>query len=78
MCNFRIDISGKIGLSDYSTIFDYIEIVNSSDNLIIYMQSMGNDDVEVIHSILKDNNFNVNSQGYDNNEIYYIIAKKIV
>ena len=39
MCNYRMDIKGKISLSDYSNIFDYINIVDVCDRFMIYMES---------------------------------------
>lgn len=77
MCNYRMDIKGKIGLSDYSNIFDYINIVKVCDRFIIYMESLDDDNIGIICSMLKDNNFNINNQGYDNKGIYYIKAQKI-
>ena len=78
MCNYRMDIKGKISLSDYSNIFDYINIVDVCDRFMIYMESLDDDNIGIICSMLKDNNFNIKNQGYDNQGIYYINAKKIV
>ena len=77
MCNYRMDIKGKISLSDYSHIFDYINIVDVCDRFMIYMESLDDDNIGIICSMLKDNNFNIKNQGYDNQGIYYINAKKI-
>ncbi|EGT3617364.1 hypothetical protein FHH43_14225 [Clostridium perfringens] len=77
MCNYRMDIKGKIGLSDYSNIFDYINVVGVCDRFMIYMESLDDDNIGIICSMLKDNNFSIKNQGYNNEGIYYINAKKI-
>ncbi|MCS4585678.1 hypothetical protein FZ990_02035 [Clostridium perfringens] len=76
MCNYRMDIKGKISLSDYSNIFDYINIVDVCDRFMIYMESLDDDNIGIICSMLKDNNFNIKKSRIRQSGDYYINAKK--
>lgn len=77
MCNYRMDIKGSIGLSDYSNIYDYIGLVNSEDNFTISIHNVDKDNINMICSMLNDNKFIIHNQGYDNVGVYYINAYKI-
>jgi hypothetical protein len=57
MSEYQMNIMGKIELEDYSSIYDYIAIVNKNDNLIITINSMEN--VNIIKQMLENNNFTV-------------------
>ena len=35
MSNYSMDISGDIGLADYSNIFDYLKIIDRDDNVAV-------------------------------------------
>lgn len=77
MCNYRMDIKGQIGLSDYSNIHDYIGLVHSSDNFTISINGVDKDNINIICSMLTDNKFVIHDKGYDNLGTYYINACKI-
>lgn len=55
MSEYQMDIIGKIGLEDYSSIYDYMAIVNKNDNLIITINDSGN--INIIKQILENNSF---------------------
>lgn len=76
MSNYKMDIKGNIELQDYSNIHDYIGIVDEDDNFTITIDKCDENNVDIICSMLKDNNFNIIEQGYDNRGVYYINAHK--
>lgn len=67
MCNYRMEIKGKIGLSDYSNIYDYIGIVENKDDFLIALKSLGKDDINMICSMLLDRNFSISHKAFDDN-----------
>lgn len=67
MCNYKMEIKGKIGLSDYSNIYDYIGIVENKDDFLIALKSLGKDDINMICSMLLDRNFSISNKDFDDN-----------
>lgn len=76
MSDYRMDIRGSIGLSDYSNIYDYIGVVDNKDNFTITVDNCGNESIQVICKMLSDSDFYIKDQGYDNQGRYYINAYK--
>ena len=76
MSDYSMDISGDIGLSDYSNIFDYLNIIDKDDNFIIKINKNNQDDIGVINTMLQDSKFVVNYTEYDDFGNYYINANK--
>ena len=60
MPDYKMDIRGKLGLSEYSDIYDYMGIV----------------DKNIITSMLKESNFSILEEGINNLGDYYISANK--
>ena len=60
MSDYRMDIDGSIGLSDYSNIHDYLGVVDIDDNFTITLNNNGNTEINIINSILKNNCCNDN------------------
>lgn len=59
MSEYQMNIIGKIGLEDYSSIYDYMAIVDKNDNIIITIDSI--DNVSIIKQMLENNNFIVDA-----------------
>lgn len=76
MSKYRMDISGTIELADYSSIYDYMAIVNSNDNLIITINNSEEENINLICKILENNNFMVDLDDKDNDGTCYIKASK--
>ena len=76
MSDYSMDISGNIGLSDYSNIFDYLNIIEKDDNFVIRIDKDNRGDIDMINSMLQDNKFIVNYTQYDEFGKYYISANK--
>lgn len=77
MSDYRMDIKGNIGLSDYSNIHDYLGVVDTDDNFTITLNNNGSNEISIINSMLKDNYFCIWKEGYDNQGVYYIYAHKM-
>ncbi|SHK23543.1 hypothetical protein SAMN02745163_03449 [Clostridium cavendishii DSM 21758] len=76
MSDYRMDIKGNIGLSDYSNIYDYIGVVDKQDNFTITIDDTKQGNINIISSMLSDNKFVICKQGYDENGRYFINAHK--
>lgn len=76
MSDYKMDIHGSIGLSEYSNIYDYLCIVDKEDKFTISIDKENKDNLSTINSILQDNSFIVDNQGIDNNGNYFIKAHK--
>lgn len=77
MSDYSMDISGSIGLSDYSNIFDYLNIIEKDDNFVIKIAKDNKEDIDMITSMLKDNKFIINYTQHDDLGNYYISANKV-
>jgi len=77
MSDYSMDISGWIELSDYSNIFDYLNIIDNNDNFVMRIDKNNKGDIDLINSMLKDNKFVVNYTQYDDFGNYYISANKV-
>lgn len=76
MSDYTMDIGGKIELSDYSNIFDYLNIIDKDDNFMIRIDKDNKEDIGVINSMLNDSKFTIDYTEYDENGNYYIVANK--
>jgi len=77
MPDYKMDINGQLGLTEYSNIYDYINIVDKNDNFTITLNSVAEKDINMITSMLKDSNFSILEQGRNANGDYYINANKV-
>lgn len=77
MSDYKMDINGGIGLSDYSNIHDYLGVVDVEDNFIITLNNSGANEINIINSILKHNYFCVWQEGYDEYGKYHIYSYKL-
>ncbi|WP_297417807.1 hypothetical protein [Clostridium sp.] len=76
MSDYSMDISGNIELSDYSNIFDYLNIIDKDDNFVIRIDKNNKNDINIINTMLKDNQFAISYAEYDDFGNYYICANK--
>ena len=76
MSNYRMDINGTLGLSEYSNIFDYMGVVDSNDNFTITLNRTSESDISMITSMLADKNFYIIDKGMGADGNYYISANK--
>lgn len=76
MPDYRMDINGQLGLSEYSNIFDYMGVVDNKDNFKITLNNYKKESINIIASMLRDSKFSIVNEGFDNNGKYYIDASK--
>ena len=76
MPDYKMDIRGKLGISEYSDIYDYMGIVDKNDNFTITVDQSNRQHVNIITSMLKESNFSILEEGINNLGDYYISANK--
>jgi hypothetical protein len=62
MSQYRLDVIGEIGLSDYSNINDYFELVDSDDKFTITFDKVSPENINIVCSMLKEKNFSIYSR----------------
>lgn len=77
MSDYKMDIKGYIGLSEFSNIYDYLGVVDKNDSFTITVDTTNDNEINMINSMLKDNSFYISEEGYDVVGIYHISAYKI-
>lgn len=76
MSDYKMDIRGSLGLGEYSDIHDYMGIVDKNDNFTITLDTSNKQHINIITSMLKENDFNILEQGIGKGGDYYITANK--
>lgn len=72
MCDYRLDFRGLITLEDYSSIDDYMELINSNDNLTITITEKNKLELEIFKSMLRNKNFLIYENIKNNDDSYSI------
>jgi hypothetical protein len=76
MSEYRLDIVGDINLSDYSSIHDYMGIIQRNDKFTITSKMKNSEEVKILCEILESNYFTIVEQGGRENGQYYITSQK--
>lgn len=76
MSQYLMNINGNVELMDYSSIHDYMAIVDKNDNLIINLNQEETEHIDMLCRMLEDNNFIVNCNKNHTNGMYHISALK--
>ena len=76
MSEYKLDIPGDINLSDYSSIHDYMGIIERNDRLTITSKMKDPQEMKILCEMLENNCFNVVTQGDKENGGYYITSQK--
>jgi len=76
MSEYKLDIPGDINLSDYSSIHDYMGIIERNDRLTITSKMKDPKERKILCEMLENNCFNVVTQGDKENGGYYITSQK--
>ncbi|MCT8976543.1 hypothetical protein N4T77_08035 [Clostridium sp. CX1] len=78
MSEYRMDIVGTIELADYSSIYDYIAIVNNTDNLTISIEDVENESINIICNMLEKSNFKIDlNKDYDTKKCFIKASRDI-
>jgi hypothetical protein len=76
MSEYRLDIIGDINLSDYSSIHDYMGIIQRNDKFTITSRMKNSEEVKILCKILENNYFTIVEQGGKENGQYSITSQK--
>ncbi|MCB2295846.1 hypothetical protein LGK95_20485 [Clostridium algoriphilum] len=76
MSEYKLDIPGDINLSDYSSIHDYMGIIERNDKFTITSKIKDPQEMKLLCKMLEDNYFTVVTQGDKENGEYYITSKR--
>jgi hypothetical protein len=78
MSQYKLDVMGNIGLSDYSNISDYFELVDSDDKFTITFDKVSTENINIICSMLQEKNFSIHSKEEKTDGKVYLSARKKV
>jgi len=76
MSEYKLDIPGDINLSDYSSIHDYMGIIERNDKFTITSKMKDPEELKLLCRMLENNYFTVVTQGDKENGEYYITSQK--
>ena len=76
MSNYRLDVKGAITLGDYSSIYDYMEMISKNDSLTITTTEENKKELEIVRSMLKHKDFLIDENVESIKEEYFIKAYK--
>ncbi len=74
MSNYRLDVKGAITLGDYSSIYDYMEMISKNDSLTITTTEENKKELEIVRSMLKHKDFLIDENVESIKEEYFIKA----
>lgn len=76
MSHYCLWVNTDVQLQDYSSFSDYVNIVDKNDNLTITLDNNSDEVMDIICSILTNNNFSIDVKRRENYGGYYITATK--
>lgn len=76
MSFYKMEITGSIGLTEYSDIHDYFSIVEPKDNFIIFVDDCSENNLEILISLLRESNFSIIEKDYNEDGCFYVKVYK--
>lgn len=76
MSEYRLDIVGDINLSDYSSIHDYMRVIEQNDKFTITSKMKSPEEMQILCRMLENNYFSIVAQGDKKNGQCYITSQK--
>ncbi|TDT51241.1 hypothetical protein [Fonticella tunisiensis] len=76
MSDYRINFGKIIGPSDYSKLYDMLDILDKDDELIISIDATDATQSGGVFRVLEGNNFEVKTKGGNDDGKYNIIARR--
>jgi len=76
MSEYRLDLVSDITLSDYSSIHDYMGIIEQNDKFTITLKMKSPEEMKILCKMLENNYFTIVTQGGTQNGEYYITSQK--
>lgn len=59
MSEYSLNVNGQLQLGDFCDIQDYMNIVDFQDKLTVILNSVDDEEIEMIKIMLKNKNFNI-------------------
>jgi hypothetical protein len=75
MSEYKLDLVGDINLSDYSSIHDYMGLIELNDNFTITSKMKNSEEMKILCKMLENNYFSIVKQGGSENGEYFITSK---
>lgn len=72
-----MDIERVIDLSCYEIISNYIDLINIGDSFYMYIYKPNEESLNLIYTILDNNDLKIHNEGYNGKGIYSINTYKI-
>ena len=77
MSQYSLNIKNEMDLSDYSKFYDYMNLVNNDDRVVVTLNENNKKDTKMICCIMENNNFDVSWKGgYKNEQLRIMGCKK--
>ena len=76
MSEYRLDLISDISLSDYSSIHDYMGIIEQNDKFTITSKMKSPEEMNLLCKMLENNYFTIVEQGGTQNGEYYITSQR--
>lgn len=77
MSQYRLDVMGEIGLSDYSNISDYFELVDSDDKFTITFDRVSPENINIVCSMLQEKRFSIyTKEEQKDGKVYLSVGRK--
>ena len=76
MSEYKLDLIGDINLSDYSSIHDYMGLIELNDKFTITSKMKNSEEMKILCKMLENNYFSIVKQGDSENGEYYITTQR--
>ncbi len=77
MSEYSLSIKNEMDLSDYSKFYDYMNLVNDDDKVVVTLNENNKKDTKMICYMMENNNFDVSWKGgYENEQLRIMGCKK--
>ena len=76
MSEYKLDLIGDINLSDYSSIHDYMGLIELNDKFTITSKMKNSEEMKILCKMLENNYFSIVKQGDSENGEYIIISQR--
>ncbi|NEZ50391.1 hypothetical protein FDB54_12380 [Clostridium botulinum] len=77
MPEYSLSIKNKMDLSDYSKVYDYMNLANNNDSFVVTLNENNINDTQIICYMMQNNNFDVSLEDrYEDEQLRIMGYKK--
>ncbi|KEH97093.1 hypothetical protein Z962_05140 [Clostridium botulinum C/D str. BKT12695] len=77
MPEYSLSIKNKMDLSDYSKVYDYMNLANNNDSFVVTLNENNINDTQIIYYMMQNNNFDVSLEDrYEDEQLRIMGYKK--